>query len=90
MGDTIHETIHFRRVTFTDECRATLDGPDGFCREWLHTETEIPCRLRRQQGDGGVMFWAGIMYNKIVGPFRVPERVKMGSNSYQFFLRQKF
>ena len=52
----------FRRVIFTDECRATLFGPRG----WRHTATEIPRRLRRQQGGGGVMFWAGIVYNKVV------------------------
>ena len=82
--------LDFRRVIFTDECRSTLDGPDGFCTGWLHTATEIPRRRRRQQGGRGVMFWAGIMYNKVVGQFRVPERVKIHSNSYQFFLRQNF
>ena len=80
--------LYFRRVIFTDECRATLDGPDGFCRGWLHTTAEIPRRLCRQQGGGGVMFWAGIVYNKVVRPFRVPEGVKMDPNSYQLFLRQ--
>ena len=44
--------LDFRRVIFTDQCRATLDGPDGICRGWLHTVTEIPRRLRRQQGGG--------------------------------------
>ena len=32
--------LDFRRVIFTDECRATLYGPDGFCRGWLQTATE--------------------------------------------------
>ena len=58
--------LDFRRVIFIDECRAILDGPDDFCRGWLHTATEIPRRLRRQQGGDGVMFWAGIVYNKVV------------------------
>ena len=39
--------LDFRRVIFTDECRAALHGPDGFRRGWLHTATEIPRRLRR-------------------------------------------
>ena len=65
--------LDFRQVEFTDECWATLDGPDGFCRGWLHAATEVPRRLRRQQGGGGVMFWAGIVYKKVLGPFRVPE-----------------
>ena len=34
------------------------------------------------------MFLAGIVYNKVVGPFRVTEGVKMHSDSYQLFLRQ--
>ena len=79
--------LGFRRVIYTDECRATLDGPEGFCRGWLHTATEFPRRLRRQQGGGGVMFWAGIGYNKVLGPLRVPEGVKMDPNSYQLFSR---
>ena len=52
--------------------------------------TEIPRRLRRQQGGREVMFWTGIVYNKVVEPIRVPEGVKMHSNSYQLFLRQTF
>ncbi len=27
--------VNFNDVMFTDECRATLDGPDGFSRGWL-------------------------------------------------------
>ena len=82
--------LDFRRVVFTDECRATLDGPDGFSRGWLHTATEIPRRIRRQQGGGGIMFWAGIMHIKVVGPFTVPEGVKTDSYSHQLFLQQNF
>jgi len=37
-------------------------GPDGW--------SSVPARLRRQQGGGGVMFWARI---EVVGPFRVSE-----------------
>ena len=48
-----------------------------------------PTRLRRQQGGGGVMFWAGILGNKMVGPFRVPEGVKMNA-TYADFLKRSF
>ena len=65
--------LDFRLVLFTYDCRATLDG---FCRGWLHTATKSPRRLRRQQGGGGVIFWAGIVYNKVAEPFMVPEGVK--------------
>ena len=48
------------KVTFTDECRATLDSPDGFSRGWVLNKLDIPVRLRRQQGGSGVIFWAAI------------------------------
>ena len=53
--------LDFRRVLFTDDCRATLDG---FCRGCLHTATKSSRRLCRQQGGGEVIFWAGIVYTK--------------------------
>ena len=31
---------HFENVVFTDECRATLDGPDGFARGWIIDKTD--------------------------------------------------
>ena len=40
----------FDEVMFTNECRATLDGTDGFSRGWVLDKLEIPVRLRRQQG----------------------------------------
>ena len=55
----------FDNVMFTDECRATLDGPDGFSRGWVLNKLDIPVRLRRQQGGGGVMFWAAILGSKL-------------------------
>ncbi len=50
----------------------------------------VPTRLRRQQGGGGVIFWAGIMGRELVGPFRVPEGVKMTSAKYIEFLTDHF
>ena len=51
---------NFQTVWFTDECRATLDGPDGWSSGQLVDGHYVPIRLRRQQGGSGVMFWAGI------------------------------
>ena len=50
------------RIIFTDECRATLDGPDGFPRGWILNKLDTSVRLRREQGGGGVMFWADIFW----------------------------
>ena len=49
--------VNFQSVLFTDECRATLDGPDRWMKEWYCNKGPRPERIRRQQGGGGVMFW---------------------------------
>ena len=33
------------------------------------------------------MFWAGVIDNELVGPFRVPDDVKMNSLTYRNFLQ---
>jgi hypothetical protein len=82
--------VDFRNVIFTDECRATLDGPDGFARGWIGKGQAAQTRLRRQQGGGGVMFWAALHDNILIGPFRVPDGVKMKSPAYIDFLQKNF
>ena len=74
--------IDFKTAIFTDECRATLDGPDGWSKSWLREVVPLPARMRRQQGGGGVMFWSGIVGNIFVGPFKRPEEVKLSFNTY--------
>ena len=74
--------MDFKNVVFTDECRATLDGPDGWSSGWVLNGRPVGSRIRRQQGDGGVMFWAGIKDQDIIGPFRVPQGVKIDSKGY--------
>ena len=78
----------FQNVLFTDEARATLDGPDGWAKVWNPLGAPTPHRFRRQQGGGGAMFWAGIIGKELVGPFRVPEAVKLASKSYTAFLNE--
>ena len=73
---------NFENVLFTDESRTTLDGPDGWMSGWLLNGTTPQSKIRRQQGGGGVMIWAGIINNQIVGPFRVPDGVTMCAKSY--------
>ena len=45
----------FQTVIWTDEARATLDGPDGWRRGWLQKNTSPRLRYKRQQGGGVVM-----------------------------------
>ena len=74
--------INFSKVMFTDECRATLDGPDSLSSGWVHNELGPKSRKRRQQGGGGVLFWALIVDDEVLGPVRVPQRVKLDSKHY--------
>ncbi|CAJ0944200.1 unnamed protein product [Ranitomeya imitator] len=80
----------FSKVLWTDEMRATLDGPDGWIRGWISKGQRAPLRLRRQQGGGGVLVWAGIIKDELVGPFRVEDGVKMNSQTYCQFLEDNF
>ena len=79
---------NFQSVFFTDECRATLDGPDGWTRGWYCEGDPRPERIRRQQGGGGVMFWTAIIGNELVGPLRVSDGVKMTVKVYMDFLKK--
>ena len=81
---------NFEHVLSTDASRATLDGPDGWMSGWLLNGTKPQSRIRRQQGGGGVMIWAGIINDAIVGPFSVPDGVKMNAKSYVEFLKKNF
>ena len=43
--------------------------------------------MRRQQGGGGVMIWACIIGDELVGPFRVPDGLKLTAATYCEFLK---
>ena len=68
--------------------RASMDGPDGWARGWVQSRCEAPVRIRRQQGGGGLMIWAGIINDELVGPFRIKDGVKMNSETYCNFLNE--
>ena len=74
-------------VLLTDESRVTLDGPDGWSKEWVYNGDCCTTRIRRQQGGGGVMIWDGIIGDELVGPFRVPAVLKLTSVTYCQFLK---
>lgn len=75
---------NFQTVLFTDECCATVYGPNGWSCGWLVGGPHHPTRLQHQQGCGGVLFWAGIMGSELVGPLKVPESVKMIAEYVEF------
>lgn len=76
------------KILFSDETRASLDGPDHWQKGWVLRGEPKPVRYRRQQGGGGLMLWAGIIDDEIFGPFRVAEGVKMTSKTYTKFLEE--
>ena len=80
----------FSKVIFTDESRVTLDGPDGWAKGWILHDQTAPTRLRRQQGGGGIMIWAGIVDSEIIGPFKVDDGVKLNSENYCKLLDETF
>ena len=57
---------------------------------WLLNGATPQSKIRRQQGGGGVMIWAGINTDAIVGPFAVLDGVKMNAQSYAEFLKTNF
>ena len=85
-----HMKTNSENVLLTDESRATLDGPDGWMSKWLLHGNTPQSRIRRQQGGRGVMIWAGIINNHIVGLVRVPEGVKMCAEPHVDFLEKNF
>ena len=72
----------FKNVIFTNECRATLDIPDGWASGWILNGHQPGVGIRRQEGGGGVKFWEGIKGNVLFGPFKVEPGVKINSTSY--------
>ena len=73
---------NFWNVLFTDECRATFDGLDGRSSGWILYGWQLGVRICRQQGAGGIMFWAGIKGDTIIGLFKVEAGIKINSESY--------
>ncbi|CAB4001633.1 Hypothetical predicted protein [Paramuricea clavata] len=81
MVKKVYEDRH-EVCSFTDGSRASLDGPDGWAKGCVFYGDNCPNRIRCQQGGGGVMIWGGI-----IGPFCVPERLKLSSATYCPFLK---
>jgi transposase len=86
MVKKVYEDRH-EVCSFTDGSRASLDGQHGWAKGCVFNGDNCPNRMRRQQGGGGVMIWGGIIGNAIIGPFRVPEGLKLSSATYCPFLK---
>lgn len=59
-----------------------IDGPVAGSA----TGHRAPLRQRRQLGGGGVLMWAGIIKDELVGPFWVQDGLKINSQTYCQFL----
>ena len=60
----------------TDETRVTPDRPDEWAKIWSLTRAAFSPCVRCQQGSGEVTFWAIIINDKLIEPFRAPESEK--------------
>ena len=69
----------FLTVLFADECCATLDGPDRWSKRLGSYLRKL--LSRQEAGDGG-MFWDRIIGGEMVGPWWLPDVVKMTSQIY--------
>ena len=78
----------FNLVIITDKMWATLYGPGGWSRGWVAHGRTAPTRFKQQQSGDGVMIWAGIIGNELVGPFKVEDGVKIGSAGYTQLLEK--
>ena len=73
------------------ESKITLDGSDGWARGWVCQGCHLGQFVKQQQGDDGIMTWAGIVGNELVSPYKVEDGTKMNSKSYcDFFQRHLF
>ena len=59
-----------------------MDGPDNWSKGCVLFGHQRHTRIRRQQGGIGIMIWAGIINDQVIGPVRVPEGVKFTSVAY--------
>lgn len=62
-----------------DEMREPLDRPDGWACGWISNGHEASRQVRHQQGGGGVLLWAGIIKDELVGHFQVEDGLKINS-----------
>lgn len=74
---------HVQDILFTYEYRATLDGPDNWASVWVFYDKfahmfALFARI-------GVMFRFGIMWDGMIGSFKVPEVAKINTITYYYY-----
>ncbi len=58
----VKDMSYWRKVTFTDEKRWCLDGPDGYSHYWADKRLPREVLSKRVNGCGGFMIWAGVSW----------------------------
>ena len=58
----VKDAAYWRKVTFTDEKRWCLDGPDGFNYYWADNRLSRDVFSKRVNGGGSLMIWAGVSW----------------------------
>ena len=81
MGEVLHETRHEVRFIYERDAW-TLDGPGGWSKGWVGVGGKINQSFRRHQGGVGLMLWAGIVNDELVGSIIVRDGVKINAASY--------
>ena len=74
-----HMKLPTKNILFTGEARTTLNGPFNWSKGWVVFGHQRPTRIRRQQGSGSIIIWAGIINDQIACLVRFPEGVKLTS-----------
>ena len=81
--------IDFSKVIFMDESQVTFDGPNGWAKRWILSNSDVPVAKRIQQG-GNSVIWAGIVDQPITGPFNVDAVIKLNSVNSCIFIDKTF
>lgn len=72
--------MNFKNVIFTVECHARIIGPDSLSSVWILKGHQPRSQIHQQQG--GIMFWAEIKTNVIIGPYKVKQQVRFNLEAY--------
>lgn len=60
----VKDASYWRKVTFSDEKRWCLDGPDGWNSYWADIRLPREIFSKRVNGGGGIMCWAGVSWRR--------------------------